>query len=256
MRATESVTEALCDDYAEALAKFRYAIEERHASKYTLKAYLSGAERFLSFLQRDMKLRVGLDNVSKEHCREWLRSLRESSLKPASIRALYQAARQLFKAAIEDNDIPSGVNPFDGLPLPPVEMKEVTILSPEDVQAMVAAAGRDRSKIWGARDQAIIVLLYDSGLRSSELVQIRGDDIDWEAGAILIPGKGRRERWVGLGATALRALNRYLNARKRYEAGKKWWQKEGEASTIWLSGRTGVVPATAVRPGTSRATAR
>lgn len=239
MKAPKLAEAGLCDDYAIALSKFRFALDERHVSQYTVNAYIEGARRFVQFLEHDMGLTVELDKVTREHAREWLSSLRKAGNMPATVHARHQAARQLFKAAIADGDASS--NPFDGLQLPQVEMKEVVILTPEEIQAMVAAAGRDRSKIWGVRDQAIIVSLYDAGLRSGELVKIRGDDIDWEAGAILIHGKGRMERWVGLGATALRALNRYLNARKRYEVGKKWWQKEGGETTIWLSRRGGLL---------------
>lgn len=239
MKATKTAETGLCEDYTTALNKFRFALDERHVSHYTVTAYMEGAGRFLLFLQRDGAPTVDLGDVTKQQAREWLASLREGGNMPATVRSRYQAARQLFKAAIADGEATD--NPFDGLTLPQVELREITILTPEEIQAMVAAAGRDRSKIWGARDQVIIVLLYDSGLRANELIQIKGDDIDWETGAVLVHGKGRRERWVGLGATALRSLNRYLNARKRYEAGKKWWEKEGEASTIWLSGRGGLL---------------
>ncbi len=172
MRAVERADLELSDDYSIALSKFRFALEERHVSKYTLKVYMAGAERFLRFLQHDMGLVLPLDKLTKEYAREWLRSLRQSGLKPATIRSHYQSARQFFKAAIEDGEIPGGENPFDGLRLPPVELKEITILSPEDVQAMVSAAGRDKTtrRFWGTRDQALITTLYDVGLRASEII--------------------------------------------------------------------------------------
>ncbi len=242
MKVAEPPTQALCDDCAEALAHFRDALEERHASDLTIKIYMTGAERFLRFLEHQMGLRVGLDKVSREHAREWLRSLRESHLMPATIRTLYQAARQMIKAAQEDGEV-LGDNPFDGLPLPTVEMKEVSLLSLEEIQAMVAAAKRDKTTagFWGARDQALIAILYDTGIRASEIIGIKPGDIDWQVGRILVHGKSRRERWVGLGALACRALNKYLNKRKRYEIGKRWWQTEGEETSIWLSRRGGLL---------------
>ena len=110
---------------------------------------------------------------------------------------------------------------------------------------MVDAAKRDKTGlVWGKRDAALIVLLYDTGLRASELLRTRESDIDWQTGALQVMGKGRKPRIVGLGATALRALNRYLQVRKRYEAGRKWWQnEEGEQGPIWLSRKGGTLSA-------------
>ena len=242
----DSTSATLNGDYADALARFRFALGDHGASALTVKTYMLGAGKFLRFLEHDMGLVVPLDKVTKEHAREWLRSLREAGLKGVTVRSNYQAARQMFKRAMEDGEVRE--NPFDGLPLPPAEMPEPTIISPSEVQAMVDAAKRDRvGFLWGKRDAAIILLLYDTGLRAAELLAFREQDIDWQTGAVTVMGKGRRQRIVGLGATAMRAFNRYLHARKRYEASRKYWQQQADDASVWISRKGGTLTASGLK---------
>lgn len=233
-----SLTAPLSPQYEEVVARFEIALRDRGKAELSIRTYLSSVTRFLAFLQHSMGLDVPLDTVTKEHAREWLRALRDAGLQPVTIRGRAQAAQQLFKLAIEDGE--ATTNPFAGLPLPTVVMPEPTILSDEEVQGMVDACRRVRvGFLWDKRDAAVIMLLYDCGLRASELLAIREEDIDWKAGTLFIHGKGRRNRIVGVGATAMRALNRYAQARKRYESERRHWQRQPEGSAIWVSRRGG-----------------
>jgi site-specific recombinase XerD len=230
----------LASDNADAVARFRYALEERGSSAATMQVYTRAAEMFLHYLEDDMGLKVPLAEITKEHAREWMRSLREKGHKPAGLRTRYTAVRMFFKLAWEDGEVTG--NPFEGIALPPIKLKQMAVLQPEEIQAMVAAAGREASGfLWGKRDAAIIMLLYDGGFRAGELLGIRESDIDWQRGAVAVVGKGSRPRLVGLGATAIRALNRYIQARKKYETGKKWWQLSDGEAPIWLSKKGGIL---------------
>jgi integrase/recombinase XerC len=117
--------------------------------------------------------------VSKEHAREWLRELRADGLKPASIRSLHLAARAVFALMVEDGA--TRQNRLDGLTLPKMAMKDVAIINPEDMRALLKAAERGRG-VWRDRDVAILLTLYGSGLRASELIGLRAQDIDWTEG--------------------------------------------------------------------------
>jgi site-specific recombinase XerD len=236
----------LAPGHADAVARFRYALEERGRSEATIDLYTRTANQFFAFLEERMGLGLPLSEITKEHAREWLRDLRETGKEPAGIRTRYAAARMLFKLALEDGEVTA--NPFEGIALPPIKLKEMKLLTPAEVQAMVAAAGRDKSGfLWGKRDVAIIVLLYDGGFRASELLGIRESDIDWQRGAVAVMGKGSRPRLVGLGATAIRSLNRYLQARKKYEAGKRWWQLADGEAPVWLSKAGGILEASGLK---------
>ncbi len=127
-------------------------------------------------------------------------------------------------------------------------MPEPTILTENEIQAMVDAAKRDRvGFLWGKRDAAIIMLLFDTGVRAAELLAIREEDIDWQTGAVMVMGKGRRRRIVGLGAVAMRSLNRYVQARKRYEAGRPYWKRQADDAPLWVSKKGGALTASGLK---------
>jgi integrase/recombinase XerD len=222
----------LTDDYEICLANFRRELEDRGGSVHTIRLYTSGAERFLRYLAEDLGNPLPLDSISKEHAREWLRKLRTDGLKPASIRSLHQAARAFFALMQEDGE--TRQNPLDGLTLPKMAMKDVAIINPEDMRALLKAAESGRG-VWRERDVAILLTLYDGGLRASELIGLKPQDIDWREGAAFVNGKGNRPRRVGLGNKTLRALRKYLNARTEWERKRPEYMRLPADAPIWLS---------------------
>lgn len=98
-------------------------------------------------------------------------------------------------------------SPCAGLKTPTLPKTIIKPLSPDQVESMAACCTNHFS---GIRDKAIIILLYDSGLRRNELSNITLDDIDIKHSAIRVMGKGARERRVPLGDTARAALMQYL----------------------------------------------
>src|SRR3990170_3278924 len=98
-------------------------------------------------------------------------------------------------------------SPFEGVGMPKVEWYVIQAFSEEDVRKMLRAAQGLRH---GARDYALVLLLFDTAIRAGELVRLRLDDVDFEGGWLRVFGKGARERMVPLGQTARRALWRYV----------------------------------------------
>ena len=98
-------------------------------------------------------------------------------------------------------------SPFDGVGMPKVERYVIQAFTDEDVRKMLRAAQKRRH---AARDYAAVLLLYDTAIRAGELVRLRLEDVDFEAGWLRVFGKGARERMVPLGQTARRALWRYV----------------------------------------------
>ncbi len=87
---------------------------------------------------------------------------------------------------------------------------------------------------YGARDRAILEMLYGSGLRVSELVNLSGSQVDWEEGFLLVRGKGSKQRQVPMGGAAARALRHYLAvARPLLE------QENRRVDALFLSNRGG-----------------
>ena len=92
--------------------------------------------------------------------------------------------------------------------MPQVEQKLPRVLSIEEIDALIAAP--DRSKPQGVRDIAMLELLYASGMRISELIELNIEDIHLTMGFVRVFGKGRKERIIPLGRGALNAMSKYL----------------------------------------------
>jgi site-specific recombinase XerD len=227
-----SVDRSVSDAYEGHLAHLMLALSD--VSPRTRDIYLQGARRFLHFLEADLGL-VGIDaaGISREHARHWLRAMEEEGLAAGAIRPHYVGARRLFEVLREDGEVRS--NPFIGLKPPAAKMLERRILAPEDIQGMMDTAKKDAS-VWGARDRALLALLYDGGFRRSELMGIREADLDLRAGAIMVDGK-TGQRWAPLTPTPWRCLLQYLSRRKAWIKARPWYRRETlEGGPIWISG--------------------
>jgi integrase/recombinase XerC len=103
-------------------------------------------------------------------------------------------------------------NPAKGVATPKTERYIPVTLTIDEIFRMLDAP--DKSNPLGLRDQAILELLYSSGIRVGELTQLNCDDVDLELGIIKVLGKGKKERIVPIGSKAIEAIKDYLRKRK------------------------------------------
>jgi site-specific recombinase XerD len=97
---------------------------------------------------------------------------------------------------------------FALLDLPKLPQKKIDVLSPEEIQKIMNTINPNSFK--GARLSVMILLMLDSGIRASELIGLKLADVDWNRGVFKVFGKGSKERFVPLGATAKQSLLRYV----------------------------------------------
>jgi integrase/recombinase XerD len=136
-------------------------------------------------------------------------------------------------------------SPMRKVAMPKQERKIKQPFTPSDIEALLAACERENA----LRDRAIILGLLDTGLRASEFVAMNVGDVDTD-GMIKVMGKGRKERYVRLGATARKAVMRYLVDRGDTKLGEALWVgRKGrltvnglEQATRRLGKRAGVSP--------------
>jgi len=91
---------------------------------------------------------------------------------------------------------------------------------------------KNNAQLLGSRNKAIILMFIDTGLRASELANIKLDDIDSERGWIKVKGKGAKERVVRIGGTAQKALWRYLVFREKNKYQELWITEEGRPMKV------------------------
>jgi site-specific recombinase XerD len=163
--------------------------------------------------------------VRREHIEAWLIELREvRDAKPATIRLRFSALHRFFEFAVEEGEIEQ--SPMNRLKAPRVEEEPPTVLTEEELSALLrSCAGRS---FLDRRDVALIRMMVDTGLRRSELLGIKVEDLDLNGQSVKVLGKGNRPRLAFFGAKTARDLDRYLRIRARHA--------KASSPFLWLPG--------------------
>jgi integrase/recombinase XerD len=188
----------------EAVAGYLGALQtEQGASRNTLAAYRRDLADFLRFLdgRRLPPVAVGPDDVVS-----WLERLRARGLAPASVARRLSAVRGFYRHLLREGSV--AADPTEHLDTPRAARPLPRALSRESTIMLVEAP--DTSRPAGVRDRAILELLYATGMRASECMGLRLEDLNAAAGYVVCTGKGAKQRLVPVGAEALAWVRRYL----------------------------------------------
>ena len=189
-----------------AVADFLSHLRERNASAHTIRAYSGDLARFAAYAgSRQWKQ---IDHIA---VRGFLSQLYEKGLSKTSVARSLAALRSLYRwlareGVVEQNPAKLVASPKRPQKLPRVPTIEEMNSILDDQMPEVAA--------FSERDRLMLELLYGCGIRNSELTGINLDDVRLGAEAILIRGKGKKERYVPFGESVKRALIGYLGRRQ------------------------------------------
>jgi len=212
---------------------------ERGASEHTVRAYEREVRSFAAHLEATLGKAAGIGAVEHLHIRAYLGVLYERGLTKASVARALAAVRSWFKWLAKEGKVeqnPALLVSTPKLPkhLPRVPSVEEVNRVLDSLESPMKAAG-DQNEIaaWPERDRVIFELLYGCGIRNSELVGLDMSSVHWKDDAVLVRGKGRKERLVPLGDVAAAALRVYLpkRAEKLADAGKGALVHEGPLIT-------------------------
>jgi len=186
---------------------------ERNLSEHTLRNYASDLEQFYDHLappdQAGKRRHVDIRAIDNLTVREFMASLYEKKKKKSSIHRKIAALRTFFRFLCREGILE--VNPARLVASPRVERKLPNHLTIQEAIRFIEMP--DMETILGKRDRAILELLYASGVRVSELVNLNLTDIDFVNQTMRVKGKGRKERIVPFGDPARQALEAYLGVR-------------------------------------------
>ena len=193
--------------------EFLKTLEHRNASKHTIKAYSGDLENFATYAgSRDWK---SIDHVA---IRGFLSQLYEKGLAKTSVARSLAAVRSLYRWLAQEGVVEQ--NPAALVTTPKLPKKLPRVPTIEEMNTVLDGEMPDAAA-FPERDRLILELLYGCGIRNSELTGIKLDDIRLSAEAILIRGKGKKERYVPFGESVRVALAAYLPVRQRLLGGKK-----------------------------------
>ena len=183
-----------------------YLFVEKGLSQNTVKAYQRDIESFLSWLQ---KYHINYINLTEVDTNKYISFLFESKLKSSSVNRKISSLKAFYLFLLKKNKI--NISPVAEIISPKQEKYLPTSMSEDEVEKLLNSP--NLSKEIERRDKAMIEMLYATGMRISELVNLKLVDIDMQRCVIKVLGKGSKERLIPFGESALESLNNYLSDR-------------------------------------------
>lgn len=196
---------------------------ERKAPK-TVRTYLEAATQLVQFLT-EKGMPTNAADIHREHVESFIVHLIETN-SPATALNRYSALQQLFKWLAEEGEIPE--TPMARMKRPKVDEVEIPVIPDRDVRKLIEAC--KGQSFDNRRDTALILFLLDTGARASEAIGLELDDLDVNYEVAHVVGKGGRHRSLPMSATTLKAIDRYLRARRSH--------RDAKSGSVWL-GRNG-----------------
>ena len=191
------------------ISKFiEYLEYEKGYSKKTIISYEKDLELFNKYLKEN-KI-TNINNINYDTIRKYLSYMHDNKYEASSISRKISTLRTFFKYNIKEKNIKN--NPMTLISNPKKEKKLPKYLNYEEMERLLNSI--DTSELEGIRNKLIIELLYSTGIRVSELVNIKIKDIKIKEQQINILGKGNKERIVLFGEQAKEMIKIYLNAYK------------------------------------------
>lgn len=190
----------------EAIKEYRqYLIVEKGLSKNTIIAYVSDLKKFSIYLNESYQIKEICD-LSKEHIRLYLKELSKRNSSTSVARKLV-SLRMFFNFLVKEKIV--DVNIISNFDLPKTNKKLPVVLSITEMQQILESIKIDDHI--GCRNRCMLELMYATGLRVSELINLNVSSINLYMGYIKVIGKGDKERIVPIGDVVKRILNIYLN---------------------------------------------
>jgi integrase/recombinase XerD len=186
-----------------------YLQVEKGLARHTLESYRRDLNRLQTWSNKNSKQ---VSDLTRADLRKWIASLSREGLAPTSIARAVSATRGFFKFLMLDGHIKS--HPAEDLDTPQRFAYLPKFLTEDEISRLFAAP--DISTEDGVRDRAVLEIMYASGLRVSELVNLKQPDVDLLAGLVKCHGKGNKERRVPLGKSAIHWLQQYAAVKAGY----------------------------------------
>ncbi len=181
-----------------------YLVVIKGLSKNTSQSYKTDIEKLFTFVER--KELDSITRLKSNLISEFLAELNISGLNISSINRCIVSIKQFFKYLMLENIIET--DPTADLVSPRMKKTIPDVLSLEDIEKILNVP--DLTKFEGIRDSAMLEVLYASGLRVTELVELKQVNINYDHGYLIVMGKGSKERIVPIGLTSIKKINDYL----------------------------------------------
>ncbi len=194
-------------DWQSVLNGFKAYLQlERGLSPHSIDAYLRDVTKLHEYLILQ-KLELSPAQIELKHLEGFIHWVNKLGLGRRSQGRLISGLKGFYKYLLVEDLIHD--DPTDLLEGPKLSRKIPEVLSYEEIKAMLETI--DLSEVHGTRNRAMLEVLYASGLRATELIELKLSNVYAEIGFLKVVGKNNKERLVPIGAVALKHLGHYLN---------------------------------------------
>jgi site-specific recombinase XerD len=215
---------------AELLAEsWQLGLRAERKSPQTLKTYSDGVRFYLAWC-----VDQGAEPMTKGALNRWVAGLLDAGAAASTARARQLAVRRFASWLAEEGEIP--VDPFLGIKSPKLDERVVEPLSDDELRAMLKACtppkgAEPKEAMRHRRDEAIIRLMLETGLRAGEVVALGVGDVDLASGTLTVRrGKGGKGRVVPIGPEASLSVDRYVRLRRSHRLA-------ATSTDLWLGDR-------------------
>ncbi len=200
---------------------------ERSLSKNSVDAYIRDIEKLVHYFEYT-KQQISITDVQTKDIKEFLQWVNELGMTASSQARVLSGVKAFFKYLMLEDIIKN--DPVAIIETPKLGRKLPDTLSLNEINQIIEAV--DASTAEGMRNKAILETLYASGLRVTELVNLKLSDVFFEIDFIKVTGKGDKERFVPMGSTAKKFIKIYINDVRVHQTIKK-----GEEDFLFLNRR-------------------
>jgi len=216
------------------LTSFTRHLRAQNLSERTVETYAESVSQFTRFIEAQ-GMPGQVDGLRREHVEAFIADLL-ARFKPATSANRYRGLQAFFRWLREEGEVKS--SPMEHMRPPKVPEQPVDILQEPELKALLATCEKGQD-FESRRDHALVRVFMDTGARLAEIAGLRyneddplANDVDLDQGVVRVMGKGRRQRVVGLGRKAVRAVDRYLRLRAA--------RREAHLPNLWLGIKGGL----------------
>jgi len=194
-----------------------YLLTEKRCSPHTIDSYAVDLDQFSLYCKKEFNIQSSVE-VSHQVVRSWLASLMENDYHPSSVHRKLSAVNAFMRFQMKEGIL--SANPARNIPKPKKPARLPLFVEEKGAQALYHiesseqfARPADADAFLLKRDELIVTLLYETGIRQSELLGLKDSDVDRSLGQIKVLGKRNKTRYVPLGKAMMGKIEAYIKHR-------------------------------------------
>lgn len=185
-----------------------YLVTEKRFSDHTVKSYVTDLKQFFNFLKNEFEIKNHIEEVQFQLVRAWIASMLEQGLSPRSVNRKISTLRTYYKFLIREGKMSK--NPMLRVVAPKLSKRLPAFIEEDQIEHLLDNVQFEEGFI-GDRNKLIIELFYVTGIRLSELINLKKNDIDFYNQSIKILGKRNKERLIPLSPNIIKDLKKFIS---------------------------------------------